>query len=490
MKKIFFLLSIPALLSIVSSCEDQLNAPAFAELAPDNVLSSQKGIEALLFNAYGQANFSGNHGFILAMESSTGEMLVTGGGVAGANVPFQDFNWTAETAPLGGFWSRFYRAIRDANTVIDNIDNFDGQPEVKDVLLAEARFIRASVYARLYNLYGSVVLRESSGEPKDKARASDEEMRTFIETELLEAIEGLPSPSSLPSYYAYGRATSGEAMAHLAKHYLNTRAWEEAADMCQKIIDLGYYQLFPSFRAAFFTANEGNREMISVWTAYNQQGYHTTLPNGVASEDFFRAENIPELIRDPGRMSAWATNWRITDAAVDRYEPGDDRALPIVDEYIDINQTKKRYSEQEPDNRRYMKLFDPDGLGNFHGVDIPVIRYSDILLSRAEALNELNQNIGEARSLVQQVRERAGLTDHSALNAAAQGVALRNYILDERAKEFVLEFKRREDLLRHDLYLTQAEERGLFVDGEHRNLFPIPANEANNNALLVQTDGY
>lgn len=473
------------------SCEDQLDSPPFDEFAPENVLTNAKGIEAMLFNAYGFTNpQEGVHTLILPQETTTDIMIVSEGGVAGLNSPFETFTWTADTQWLNEWWSRLYRAIRDANIVIDNIDNFEGDTERKSIVLAEAKFIRGSTYALLYNLYGPVVLRRASGEPTNKARATEEEMLEFIETQLLEAIEDLPHPGSVPSYYKYGRATKGTAMAHLAKHYLNTRQWQAAADMTQDVMDLGYYDLYPNFRQLFFVSNEGNREMMSVWPAINQQGYHTTFPNGVASPDFYSAPNIPELVRDPAQMAAWATNWRVTDWVIDGMEANDDRALPAVDDYIDVTGSNLRYSDQRANNRRYMKLFDPNGQGNFHGVDIPVIRYADMLLSRAEALNELNQSIGEAKDLIKQVRERAGLTDHTTLDAASQGSALRDIILSERAKEFIHEAKRREDLLRHDLFLSNAEARGVTVDGTHRRRFPIPAEEANNNDLIVQDQGY
>lgn len=474
-----------------ASCEDQLELAPFDEFSPENVLTNAEGIEALLFNAYHETNpQAGVHTLLLPQETTTDIMVVSEGGVANLNRPFAEFNWTPDTQWLNEWWSRLYRAIRDANSVIENIDNFTGDEERKQIVLAEARFIRASSYAHLYNLYGPVVLRTETGEPNDKMRATDESMRSFIENELLEVISVLPHPANTPSYYQYGRATRGTAMAHLAKHYLNTRQWQAAADMCLEVIDLGYYSLYPSFRETFFVANEQNTEIISVWPSINQQGYHTTMPNGIASPDFFSAPNIPELVRDPARMAAWATNWRVTDRIIDAMDPADARLGPAVNEYIDIAGANQRYNDQRPDNRRYMKLFDPAGQGNFHGVDIPVIRYADILLSRAEALNELNQSVGEAKSLVREVRERAGLSDHSALDAATTGTALRDFILLERAKEFIHEGKRREDLVRHDLFIANAEGRGITVDGPHRNRFPIPANEANNNGLIVQDAGY
>lgn len=491
MKKYFNISLFTIAMTLFAACEDQLDSPPFGEFAPENVLTNAKGIEAVLFNAYRRTNpHDGIHALILPQESATDILIVSEGAVEGENSPFATFTWTPTTPYLNQWWSRWYGAIRDANTVIENIDNFEGDDDRKTIVLAEARFIRASTYAMLYNLYGPVVLRIASGEPTHKARATDEEMREFIETELTATIADLPHPESVPSYYLYGRATKGTTMGFLTKHYLNTKQWQKAADMAQDVMDLGYYQLYPTFRELFFVANEGNREMLAVWPSINQSGYHTTWPNGVASPDFYSAPNIPELVRNPAQMAAWATNWRVTDWVIDAMEEGDDRATPAVDEYVDVTGSHQKYSDQRPNNRRYIKLFDPDATGNFHGVDIPLIRYADILLSRAEALNQLNQSIDEAKYLVRQVRERAGLTDHSLLDAAGQGTELRDVILSERAKEFIHEAKRREDLLRHDLFIPNAQARGVLVDGTHRRVFPIPAEEANNNHLVEQIQGY
>lgn len=489
MKKTKILFTLLIFFSL--GCEDMLETPTFDEFAPDNVLTNAKGIQAMLFNAYHTANrHQSVHTWILPQESSTDIMVVSEGGVAGLNAPFATFTWTAEVQWLNEWWNRLYSAIRDANTVIESIDNFEGDETRKVIVLAEARFIRGSAYADLYNLFGPVVLRTGSGEPTNEARATDQEMLELIETELRLAADDLPHPAALPADYQYGRVTKGSALGYLAKHYLNTRQWTEAAETAQEVMDLGFYSLVPTFREVFFVSNEGNSEMIFVWPSINQQGYHTSFPNGVASPDFFSAPNIPELVRDPSVIAAWATNWRVTDWVIDVMDAEDERLAPTVDDYIDVTNSAQKYSDQRSNNRRYMKLFDPGGQGNFHGVDIPVIRYADILLTRAEALNVLGQSMDEARQLIIQVRERAGLTDHSNILNAAQGVELRDLILLERAKEFIHEAKRREDLVRHDLYISNAESRGITVDGPHRNRFPIPADEANNNNLIVQDDGY
>src|SRR5690606_22961840 len=138
-------------------------------------------------------------------------------------------------------WSPLYRSIREANLVIANINGFVGSEEVRQRYLAEARYLRASNYAMLYNLFGPVVLRVSPAEPGDKALATNEEMLACIETELEESVTNLPHPANRPPGYDYGRATKGSALAFLTKHYLNTKQWEKAANTAKRVMDLDYY---------------------------------------------------------------------------------------------------------------------------------------------------------------------------------------------------------------------------------------------------------
>ena len=82
-------------------------------------------------------------------------------------------------------------------------------------------------------------------------------MRTFIESELNVAIPDLPDPGK---EVAFGRATKGAALGILAKFHLNGKEWQKAADVSKRLMDLGYYQLFPDFTQLFRVENEGNKE--------------------------------------------------------------------------------------------------------------------------------------------------------------------------------------------------------------------------------------
>lgn len=475
-----------------SSCEDILESPPPAEFAPENILSSQKGIQAVLFSAYQYQNPHGaSKDWMNIFEGVSDISLVTEGGEAGNVAPFANWTWDYTHPWLNNsIWLTRYRSIRDANIVIANINNFAGEEAVKQRLLAEAIYLRASNYALLYNLYGPVVLRVDPGEPKDKTRATDEEMRTFIESELERAAADLPAPNNLPAGYEYGRATKGSALGFLTKHYLNTKQWSKAAETAQRVVDLNYYQLFPDFHTMFMVENEGNREMIVAFPNTNLPGgYHNNIPNGAMSKDFKKAPNIPEFERIPGEIEPWPTNFKIRDWVVDSFEPGDDRASLIVTEYETITGETKNYRIQRPDNARSLKFFDQGAVGARHGNDYPWIRYADILLSRAEALNEMNGPSQEALDLVNQVRNRAGLDDLE-LSDAPDKETLRDLILMERVWEFISEGKRREDLLRHDRLVSNAQARGISTAANHRRFFPIPESEASNNDLIVQTEGY
>jgi len=132
---------------------------------------------------------------------------------------------------------------------------------------------------------------------------------------------------------------------------------------------------------------------------------------------------------------------------------------------------------------------DPNAVGNSHGNDIAVIRYADILLSRAEALNELNGPTQEALDLIQEVRDRAGLTTPLNLSDYTKET-LRDRILDERGWELYAEKVRRQDLLRHGKFISSAKARGITIADDHHKLFPIPQTEINANPLCEQNPGY
>ncbi len=159
--------------------------------------------------------------------------------------PIINFTWDPSLAEFNGVcWAPYYSSIRDANTVLENIDNAsDISALLKKQYIAEAKLLRAFSYTQLYNYFGPVPLRTSTEQEAELARATDSEIRTFIETELNAAVSDLPAPGQEE---AFGRATKGAALAVLTKFTLNTKQWQKAADCSQPANGSGLLSTLPS----------------------------------------------------------------------------------------------------------------------------------------------------------------------------------------------------------------------------------------------------
>ena len=117
-----------------------------------------------------------------------------------------------------------------------------------------------------------------------------------------------------------------------------------------------------------------------------------------------------------------------------------------------------------------------------------VFRYTDVMLMRAEALAKQNTGKDEIMSLVNQVRQRAKVAD-IVLGDYPTKESLRDFILAERGREFFSEGLRREDLIRHGKFISNAIERGKNAKPYHV-LYPIPQRQREANPNLAQNPGY
>ena len=119
---------------------------------------------------------------------------------------------------------------------------------------------------------------------------------------------------------------------------------------------------------------------------------------------------------------------------------------------------------------------------------MPIIRLADIILAKAEALNELNGPSQASVDLINQVRDRAFNNDASkriAVSDFGSKDALRDRILMERAWELWFEGHRRTDLIRHGKFLEKATERGAVDVSPARLVFPVPQQELDVNKNLI-----
>jgi len=429
------------LLGGLLSCEDQLEEEVFSELTPGSFLTTESGMRALLNSAYANSQLKAFDAYVAYHYLSgmtSGEVWNRGGSIEVWFTALTDFAWDSNHRYVLGIWTEAFQGIRDANIILDNINNDNFNSEFRTTVAAEARFLRAWSYATLYNLFGPVPIYTSS------------------------ATDSLLIPRA--------------ALGVLCKHYLNTRQWQQAADVAQEITNLNVYNLVPTFKEVFSLANEGNEEMLWV--------FPFTAPEA--------GQNINALIFPTdyplplSTQAVFAARTYLFDDFVNSFEEADTRQKLIVTEYI--NRSGERIQLLGNDRSLPFKYeFDPNSAGAPTGNDIPVIRYADILLSRAEALNEINGPNQESIDLINQIRERAGASSLT-LGDFDQS-SLREHILKERGWEFFMEGKAREDQIRQGVFITKAQERGKNAQ-PFRVRFAIPQVDLDANPQLVQNEGY
>lgn len=416
-----------------------------------------------------------------------------------AKFTFVDYNFEVNRE----IWIHHYQAIFRANQVIANVPGIEMDAELRDRIVGEAKFIRALLYYNLVSLYGNVPLITAPPLPSDRpAAVPPEETWAQIEQDLEDAAAVLPE-----SYTGsdIGRATSGAATALLAKAHLQQREWAEAATAFQDVIESGEYSLMPGpegYAANFTAVDENNQE--SVFEV--QFGDRSLLASGV------RGLNISRMVGPcgPSFCDGRPTEWyyqqflasRTTTDEVDPrldatlYYPGgpDVYNIPYDTRYPASSTIFfKKYGEY------YLGLEDQDWDA---AINFRVIRYSDVLLGRAEAVNEAGSApTQEVYDLVDEVRARVNLPP---LATGLTKEEMREAILHERLLEFGLEGQRWNDLTRHDLLddVVPADagtaactpmptlagcdaEFSFFVD-DKSELLPIPQTERDLNPNVPQ----
>ncbi len=471
-----------------SSCEKILEQENMSQLSSDNLLSSEQGIETVMADAYSFLNRTTNtRNYVKRSDMTTDILWQTGGGENGTAVSLINFFWDANN-PLEAFtWDFYWNAIRDANTILDNVGNLAGVSESKyNMLVAEARFLRTWAYYILWDQFGAMPIRTSLNSPRELARASEVEFAAFMETELQAVIPHLPDPGSEPNY---GRVHGDGARALLCIWYLNNRKWDACLQIADEIIDRDFFELFPSAVGLFALENERNSEFILVHTLLANTQTGNTLLATALPPGFYRGIDgeLGGVVNTS--WSNFASQYRLYDEFYHSFQEGDARRNRILTRYETANGQVTDLLAS-PNNTRGIKFPpDPSTQGDPHGNDFPYIRYAEILLAKAEALNELNGPNQASVNLINQVRNRANLMEDLPLSAFTSKEALRQQILNERRWEFWYEGKRRRDLLRTDQYLENARSRGINVQDRHK-WFPVPQAEIDANTLFEQNPGY
>lgn len=461
-------------LTLMASCSDFLDTLPSDALTPETTWKTEQDAQKFLIGCYDGWE-KGEELLYMDCASDFGYNNFQWEG-------YKDFgNGTLSQANPGtNFYD--YTIIRRCNTLLENIDKIAFSDEkVKKDLIAQARVIRAYRYFKMNWLYGGVAQIGNYGSAQEAQveRATEAQIREFIHTELDECTSDL---SEKPA--ARGRIAQGAALAIRMREALYYGDWQVAKDKAQAIIDLSkkngnLYELekgADGYSRLFQVAGQDSKEIILA-----VQYINSTKPLGVIGQMYNNGDGgwssiVPtyQLI-DTYEMKSGLT---ITESG-SNYDPAhpfknrDPRlALTVIypgADYIKADGTKAVFNTLDKTvdgsaNANFMTAADnasKTGLtwNKYLGpitqyADIwksnacPIVfRYAEVLLTWAEAENELNGPSEDVYAKINEVRTRVGMpkVDQSKYNSKE---TLRELIWRERGVEFAGEGIRRADILR------------------------------------------
>ena len=386
------------------------------------------------------------------------------------------------------FWINGYKGISNANFAIAGIQDMKMDEKLKSRLIGEARFLRGLLYFDLVRLFGDIPLMLSITDPVYPKKALNTAIYEQIILDLSFAEKNLPT--SYPANNGKVRATSGAAKGLVAKVFLTQKNYAKAITYCKDIISSGQYSLWADFKDAFKIPNTNGKEAL----------FSVGFGTGNNSISFwevgqFNVRLLPkELTESVANINA--QGWQVaTKSLLNAYDPLDRRReVTLLTEVSSKNGGKITI---EPHIQKYWdKITEPQG-GNTEN-DFPYLRYADILLMYAEALNEQNNGpTTEAYDAINAIRKRARF-DGTKERPILPNLSGLNYtqfkerLLNERRLEFVGEGQRWFDLVRfNQLESAVKAAKSKAIPMAFHKLFPIPQEEVDlNNNLLPQNPGY
>lgn len=462
MKKILVLASLATLL--MTSCGD-----SFFDLEPassvtiDKVYKTASDYNVAVIGCYAKLQSQVN--FYTECCEYRSDNLSLGAPTAGTQDRYDIDHFTEKPSNgiLSSYWANFNNNVYRCNLLLDQIDGANFAENLKKQYKGEAMFIRALNYFNMYRIWGGVPATKhvvSAAEALKVARYSDEQMFDLIAGDLKEIVDN----NYLPETYSsadMGRATSGAAKALLGKVYLTFHKWTEAKDILSQLI--GKYQLVSPIAQVFDVDNKNNNEIIFA-VHFNKE---------IEGEGHSYWYNLTNASDDTNQTSSLLNTFPTGDARKD--------LITYVQVEKNVRLMNKFYNTKSPTFKT---------VGN----DQILLRYADVLLMYAEALNEIQYDASEgslALKYLNAVRQRAGISNLTVKQLPTQE-KFRKGILVERQREFPYEGQRWFDLVRMGFAKSVMAENGVEIK-DYQLLFPIPQQEiekVGDKSILWQNPGY
>lgn len=387
-------------------------------------------------------------------------------------------SYNASSASIREVFEANYEGINRCNQALSIVPQLDqANPALRSRLIGEAKFLRAFMYFTLLKTYGGVPIIDHLPNPSSDedrimqlTRKSAAEVYSFIEKDLSDAIAALPNRSEYASAEK-GRASKGAAYALLAKVNLYQKNWQKVVDNADLVTG---YSIVPNYASMFRLVGENDAESI-----FEIHGTGSVPAKGIAGYS-----------NTQGARGAGGWGWGFntpSESLVNAYEPGDVRKDATII-FAGTTLYDGRVVPTTVENSRYNYKAYSSAFTDAWETDanIKYLRYAEVLLMKAEALNELDQTPA-AILLLNEIRNRAALGNTTAVTKADVRIA----IWKERRVEMAFEHDRFFDLVRTGQAVVAFAIHGkTFVAGKHE-LFPLPQAFINqSNGLSTQNPGY
>ncbi|MBL3657126.1 RagB/SusD family nutrient uptake outer membrane protein [Fulvivirga sediminis] len=516
------------LTTVFSSCTD-MDENLYDEVSADDTEFTVDDLPTIIGPAYISMRelYWGWEGMLDIYEESS-DLIVTpyrvSIGWGDLYLDMHKHSWGPTINHANNMWVRAYNGITECNKAIYIIENLEDAGNT-DAEIYELRALRAFYYYLLYDNFRNIPIVKRYDVPDGFIPEQEEsaDVYKFVESELLEAMPYLSEENNVETY---GRFTTWAAKMTLAKLYLNSSVyiqqarWDDAIKQIDDIIASGKFDLLPSYADNFAVENENNAEEIfSIPFDSKYSSINTHYPQKTLYKLSSQTFNMPEPWGGSCAIPQFIDTYdeedsRLTDSWLGglQYTASDEPLMDGAKQFEYTNYLTSVDSAYYWEGYRFVKYEIPVGWSLAPGNDIPMFRYADALMIKAECL--LRKGLSdEAAQLVTRVRERNFKTNPDkavVTGAQLQGGSTYQYgeylegkvinpeggadiqygrFLDELAWEFVGEHHRKQDLIRFGVYTTKSWLQKKPSD-PYRIIFPIPEPQRNANPNLVQNPGY
>ena len=441
----------------LTACDQTINKSPEQSIPIDQLFADSTAASRAMTGAYDGLQLNGVFGGFPVMAADFTADVATFSGSFTTWQQAQAFNLSSTHGPTLNIWADHYNAINQANLIIDNAPNIEGiSQQGIDEFVGEAKFIRALAYFNLVRWFAQpyepdasndqpgVILQTTgvaSTDPEfNKPRASVGEIYNQIRTDLEDAISRLEVEGSR------NRAGQSVANALLAKVSLYQGRWDEAADRASDVIGQSDFSLSSDPLAPY--ATESSSEIIF--------SVSFSATDNTNTNNFMSSFYLPGPLGGRGDLNPLGQF--LDDAAA-----GDIRAgvSPSVGSG-EVNGDSLLYAY---DGNAWTNKWTQNSFGD----DMPVLRVAEMYLIEAEGLARGTGSAADARAAVNEVRNRAGLSD---VSSSLSGQALIDEIINQRRYELAFEGDRRHDLQRLGRPITSSS--GTIQPGDPQRILPIP----------------